>query len=189
MILLVDNYDSFTHNIVHILSGAGYGCDVVQNDALHPEDVEGYRAMIFSPGPGRPEEAGMLPELAKRYLSRMPILGVCLGHQALALATGGRLFRLPDVWHGKTSLIRHAGQGIFKDIASPMRVMRYHSLAVEADHLPKAWQVTAVSPDGVVMAMEHRDYPVYGVQFHPESVCTAQGARLLLNFARQALAA
>lgn len=181
-ILLLDNYDSFTYNIAHIIRGQGIPCDVIKNDAITLPEVAAYDGVILSPGPGKPPEAGQTMAVIDRFWDIKPILGVCLGHQALAMAAGASLYRLPEVWHGKTSGIRHDGCGVFSGTPSPLRVMRYHSLAVEPDSLPATWLVSAATDDGVIMAMRHRSKPLYGVQFHPESVLTEHGEKLLMNF-------
>jgi anthranilate synthase/aminodeoxychorismate synthase-like glutamine amidotransferase len=183
VILMIDNYDSFTYNLVQLLAGAGARVEVVRNDA---EDVEALLArrpdgVVLSPGPGRPEEAGVCLDLL-RSRARVPLLGVCLGHQALGVAFGAVVDRAPRVMHGKTSSIRHPGEELFAGVPSPFEATRYHSLEVRAETLPEELEPLAWSDDGTLMAMRHRELPYWGVQFHPESVLTAEGPRLLGNF-------
>ncbi|MGH9465402.1 MAG: anthranilate synthase component II [Thermoanaerobaculia bacterium] len=183
MILVVDNYDSFTYNLVQLLLVAGVEVEVVRNDV---EPVEALlarrpRAIVLSPGPGRPEEAGVcVPLLARR--PAVPVLGVCLGHQALAVAFGAVVERAPRLLHGKTSQVRHTGVGLFAGLPNPFEATRYHSLAVRAETLPGEIECVAWSDDDVLMAMRHRELPYWGVQFHPESVLTAAGPRLVEGF-------
>ena len=181
-VLVVDNYDSFTFNLVQYLGELGADPIVVRNDALEPAaagDMAPDR-LVISPGPGRPEDAGVSVELIRRLGNQVPTLGVCLGHQAVAVAFGGAVERAPEPRHGKTSPITHDGRGVFKDLPNPFIATRYHSLA--AVELPDALEVAARSEDGVVQAVRHRDLPVTGVQFHPESVMTTSGKQLLANF-------
>ncbi len=183
MILVVDNYDSFTYNLVQMLGGLGADLDVVRNDVetardLLARDAEG---IVLSPGPGRPEEAGVCIELL-RARSRTPLLGVCLGHQALGSAFGATVSRAKALMHGKTSEIEHRGVGLLDGLPSPFVATRYHSLAVEEGSLPPSLEPLAWSEDATLMAMRHRELPYWGVQFHPESVLTDTGPRLLRNF-------
>ena len=187
MILVVDNYDSFTYNLVQYLGELGAGMRVERNDAITVAEVERLRpdAIVLSPGPCTPAEAGICVPLIQALGPAIPILGVCLGHQAIGAAYGGTVIRAPrGVMHGKTSRIRHSGQGLFEGIPNPLEVMRYHSLVVEGESLPACLAVdaTAVDDDREVHAMHHRDYPVWGVQFHPESILTQRGKDLLSNF-------
>ncbi|MDO8503003.1 MAG: aminodeoxychorismate/anthranilate synthase component II [Gemmatimonadaceae bacterium] len=188
MILVIDNYDSFTYNLVQYLGELGADPAVRRNDEITPDEIErlGPAAIVISPGPGTPAEAGVSIEAIRQCGSSIPVLGVCLGHQAIAEAYGGRVVRAPRLMHGKTSRITHNGSGLFEGIDSPLEVMRYHSLTVEAESLPPdlealAWEVD--DPAGI-QAMKHREHPVWGVQFHPESVMTQSGKKLLYNFLR-----
>ncbi len=183
MILLLDNYDSFVHNLARYLRRLDCDTQVVRSDRI---DAEGCRrlqpqAIVVSPGPRRPEQAGCSVEVIRRLSSGIPILGVCLGHQAIGVAFGGLVLRCGPM-HGMASEINHDGTGLFQGCRSPMRVGRYHSLAIDPDHLPDELEVTAQSDDGVVMGVRHRSLPVFGVQFHPESVLTEDGMITLTNF-------
>ncbi len=185
MVLLIDNYDSFTYNLAQYLGELGARVEVRRNDAVTVEEIASLRParIVISPGPGRPEDAGISVEVVTRFGPHLPILGVCLGHQAIGLALGGRIVRAPRPMHGKTSLVEHDGQGLFAGIETPCAVGRYHSLVVADDGWPDALVVTArVVDEGTVMALRHHDWPVHGVQFHPESVLTRDGRRLLTNF-------
>jgi anthranilate synthase/aminodeoxychorismate synthase-like glutamine amidotransferase len=184
MLLLIDNYDSFTYNLAQYLGELGAEVRVERNDALTVDDVArlGPRRIVISPGPCTPNEAGISLQLIERLAGKIPILGVCLGHQAIGQAFGGRVVRAPQVMHGKTSPIAHDGSGIFRGIASPMQATRYHSLVVEPATLPPSLRVTARTDDGEIMALEHASLPVWGVQFHPESILTLDGKQLLRNF-------
>ncbi len=184
MILMVDNYDSFTWNLVQeIAQLTDEALEVVRNDA---DTVDGLlarrpRAIVVSPGPGRPEDAGVTPELVERAAG-VPLLGICLGHQALAMVHGGRIVRAPEPVHGKTSAIRHVGEGLFRGLPDPMVATRYHSLVVDRETLPEDLEVTAWTDDGLVMGLSHRQRPHHAVQFHPESYLTRDGMALLANF-------
>jgi anthranilate synthase/aminodeoxychorismate synthase-like glutamine amidotransferase len=188
MILVLDNFDSFVHNLARYLQRLGQATQVVRNDAI---DVAGVRqlrpqALVLSPGPCTPREAGCSLDLVRHLHGELPILGVCLGHQVIGEALGGRVVRAPLPMHGRTSLIQHAGQGLFAGLPSPLSVCRYHSLVVERESLPPTLQVTAQTTDGVVMALAHRGLPVHGVQFHPEAILTDGGYEMLSNFLRAA---
>ena len=184
MILVIDNYDSFTYNLVQLLAGAGAAVEVVRNDAASVDEMLGRRpaGILISPGPGRPEQAGVcLPLLARR--PRLPIFGVCLGHQAIGASFGATVGRAPAPMHGKTSLVRHLDRGLFAGLPNPFEATRYHSLEVAAESLPPEVEPVAWSEDdGVVMGIRHRELPYWGVQFHPESVLTVAGPRLVENF-------
>jgi anthranilate synthase/aminodeoxychorismate synthase-like glutamine amidotransferase len=186
MILVIDNYDSFTYNLVQYLGELGADVVVRRNDAIAVEAIGELApsAIVLSPGPCTPKEAGITVETIRRWGSRIPILGVCLGHQAIGEAYGGEVVRADRVMHGKTSQVCHDGTGIFAGLPSPMEVMRYHSLIVERGSIPPSLEITAVSQDdpSEVHAVRHREHPVYGVQFHPESVMTPHGKPLLHNF-------
>ena len=193
MIIVVDNYDSFTFNLVQYLGEFGLDVDVRRNDALTVDDVGALApdAIVISPGPCTPAEAGISIPLVRRWGSSIPILGVCLGHQAIVEAYGGKVVRAGRVMHGKTSMVLHDGTDLFAGLPSPLEVMRYHSLIAEPGTLPSQLQVTAVAQDdpSEVHAVRHREHPVWGVQFHPESVMTPRGKDLLANFLRLAAAA
>lgn len=183
-VLLVDNYDSFTYNLFQELSALGARVDVRRNDAVDAAAARRFAPthVVLSPGPGRPEESGACLELIRELGPAVPILGVCLGHQALAHALGGRVTRAPRIVHGKVSDVTHDGRGLFRGLPKRIAVARYHSLRVEERGLPKALAVTARSEDGVVMGLRHRRWPAQGVQFHPESFATEHGRRMLANF-------
>jgi anthranilate synthase/aminodeoxychorismate synthase-like glutamine amidotransferase len=184
VILVVDNYDSFTYNLVQYLGELGAELKVARNDAIELDEVERLApcAIVVSPGPGRPEDAGITLRLIQRFAPTVPLLGVCLGHQALGQAFGGRVVRAPAVMHGKTSAIHHDGRGLFRGLPKPFTATRYHSLVVERASLPAALEVSATTDDGLIMGLRHRRYPAEGVQFHPESISTTEGKRLLANF-------
>ena len=186
MLLVIDNYDSFTYNLVQYLGELGREPIVRRNDALTVEEVGSLApgAIVLSPGPCTPREAGITVPLIRRWGGQIPILGVCLGHQAIGEAYGGKVIRAGRVMHGKTSRIEHGGGGLFRDIPSPLEVMRYHSLIVERESLPPALEVLATTRDEPteIQALRHRDHPVWGVQFHPESILTQSGRQLLMNF-------
>lgn len=186
MLLFIDNYDSFVYNLSRYFVELGCETQVVRNDAISVSDVRAMapEAIVISPGPCTPTEAGISIELISKLSDTVPMLGVCLGHQAIAAAFGGRVVRAPEPIHGRSSLINHAGTGLFNNLPSPLRVGRYHSLIV-AD-LPPDLVVTAATDDGIPMAIEHRTRKLYGVQFHPESVLTQHGRVLLANFAKLA---
>jgi anthranilate synthase component II len=186
-ILVVDNYDSFVYNLVQELGELGATPVVYRNDAI---DVAGIRAaepdaVLFSPGPGRPEEAGVTLEAVTALAGTFPMLGVCLGHQAIAQAFGGVVVQAPALMHGKTSEIAHWGHGLFEGLPQPLVATRYHSLVVTPDSVPEAFTVTATAPDGVIMGLRHRALPIEGVQFHPESILTTAGPAMLANFLSQ----
>lgn len=186
-ILLVDNYDSFTFNLYQQLLTAPSNAsriivDVVRNDRLDFSLCSDYDAFVLSPGPGRPETAGQMPELVSRFFSTHPILGICLGHQALIAHFGGSIVHAPIAMHGKTSIICHSSAGLFTRAPSSMSVMRYHSLVADSSTLPCCFQINAATADGVVMAVQHKTLPLYGLQFHPESFLTSDGSILISNF-------
>jgi len=185
MILVIDNYDSFTFNLVHYLLELGPEVVVRRNDALSVADAMamGPQAILLSPGPCTPNEAGICLDLIGAAAeSRMPLFGVCLGHQALGQAFQGRVVRAPSLMHGKTSPIHHQGQSVFAGLPSPFTATRYHSLIVDRPSLPPVLEVTAETADGIIMGLQHRDLPLHGVQFHPESIATEHGHRLIANF-------
>ena len=184
MILVIDNYDSFTYNLVHYLNELGAPTLVHRNDALSVEQALGLKpeAVLLSPGPCTPDEAGICLDILSQAPADLPILGVCLGHQALGQASGGKVIRAKALMHGKTDAINHTGQGVFAGLPSPFTATRYHSLAVERESLPDVLEITAWSGDGEIMGLQRRDRPVHGVQFHPESIATEHGHDLLANF-------
>jgi anthranilate synthase component II len=184
MILLIDNYDSFTFNLVHYLGGLGAQVDVHRNDKISVDDVlaRDPDAIVLSPGPCTPNEAGICLDLIKRASTHIPIFGVCLGHQAIGQAFGGSVIRAPVPVHGKLSEIRQTGAGVFRGINGPFRATRYHSLIVDRKNLPQDIEVTAETTDRLIMGMHHRRYPVHGVQFHPESIASEHGHLILKNF-------
>lgn len=185
MLLLIDNYDSFTWNLAHRLGELGTPATVIRNDALTVDDVERMAPsrIVISPGPGRPETAGISIDVLKRFAGRVPLLGVCLGHQAIGVAFGGSVIRADVPMHGKVSPVAHDGTHLFAGLASPFEAGRYHSLVIARDHVPADFDVTAwVESDGTIMGIRHRTQPIFGVQFHPESVLTSAGHRILGNF-------
>jgi anthranilate synthase/aminodeoxychorismate synthase-like glutamine amidotransferase len=184
MLLVVDNYDSFTYNLVQYLGELGAELTVRRNDEVTPDEVEvlAPAALVLSPGPGIPAHAGITPALIRRFAGRWPILGVCLGHQAIGEVFGGRVGRAPVPIHGKTSWIHHDGRGVFTGLPNPFEATRYHSLVVHREGLPGSLEVSAWTDDGLVMGLRHRSAAVEGVQFHPESILTVSGKALLRNF-------
>ena len=183
-LLVIDNYDSFTFNLVQYLGELGAHSDVVRNDAIGAEEVgaRGAEAVVISPGPCTPREAGISVDTVRSWAGRLPILGVCLGHQSIAVAYGGRIVPAKTLMHGKTSLISHDGRGVFAGLPNPFEATRYHSLAVAPDSLGGELEVCARTDDGEIMGLRHRELPVHGVQFHPESILTGEGKNLLANF-------
>lgn len=183
-ILVIDNYDSFTYNLVQYLGELGQEIEVVRNDKATVEEIEAMKPdrIVISPGPCTPNEAGVSVEVVQRLGSKIPILGVCLGHQAIGQALGGKVVRAPVLMHGKTSQITHHGEGVFAGLPSPLTATRYHSLIIERESLPDSLKVTAESEDGTIMGVKHKEWPLEGVQFHPESVLTTTGKDMLKNF-------
>ena len=185
MVLVIDNYDSFTYNLVQYLGELGATLVVRRNDEASIDQLRGLTParVVISPGPGRPEQAGVSLEVIKEFGPRMPVLGVCLGHQAIGLAFGGDVVRAPSPIHGKTSTVEHNGHGVFAGLIASFQAGRYHSLVVDEHTLPAHLEVTArTKEDGLVMGLRHRSFPIHGVQFHPESVLTNEGRRILRNF-------
>lgn len=184
MLVVIDNYDSFTYNLAQYLAELGAEVEVRRNDQIALGDIEALRPthIVISPGPGGPESAGISVEVIRSYAGRLPILGVCLGHQCIAQAFGGRIGRASRLMHGKTSSIYHDGRGVFQGLPRPFLATRYHSLIVEKNQLPAELEVTARSEEGEIMGVRHRRWPVEGVQFHPESYATEGGKQLLANF-------
>jgi len=190
MVFVLDNYDSFTYNLVQYLGELGAEVVVRRNDQVTVAEVDAMRPerILLSPGPCTPQEAGISIELVRHFARQLPILGVCLGHQAIGAAFGGQVVRAPKLMHGKTSEVQHDGRTIFKDLPSPMTATRYHSLIVEERSLPEDLEISAYTPENggtrVIMGLRHKEFPIEGVQFHPESVLTAEGKRLIANFLR-----
>jgi anthranilate synthase component 2 len=184
MILLIDNYDSFTYNLFHFLGELGEAITVVRNDRISAADALKLRpdSIVLSPGPCDPDKAGICLELIRAAAGRVPVLGVCLGHQAIGQAFGGKIVRAPLPMHGKLSLIHHDGRSVFHGLPDAFEATRYHSLVVDRGTLPGELEITAETDDGVIMGLAHRRYPVHGVQFHPESIASAHGHALLRNF-------
>ncbi|HUU13451.1 MAG TPA: aminodeoxychorismate/anthranilate synthase component II [Terriglobia bacterium] len=186
MILVIDNYDSFTYNLVQYLGELGAEIEVRRNDQTSVEEIDRMapERIVISPGPKTPTEAGICLDLIKEFSGRRPILGVCLGHQAIGQAFGGKVIRAPEIMHGKTSNISHDGKTVFTGLPNPFPATRYHSLIVERQSLPACLEISATSPDGLIMGLRHKEMKVEGVQFHPESVLTEVGKQLLANFLR-----
>ncbi len=184
MLLLIDNYDSFTFNLVHFLGDLGVPCTVRRNDDISPGDALAMapEAIVLSPGPCTPDEAGVCLDLIAAAAGRVPVLGVCLGHQAIGQAFGGRVVRAARPMHGKLSPVRHEGTDVFTELPSPFEATRYHSLVVEPETLPPTLVPTAWTEDGSIMGLRHRDLPIFGVQFHPESIASEHGHKILANF-------
>ncbi len=181
-ILVIDNYDSFVFNIVSYLAQLGADVDVRRNDEVDIDEALTYDGILISPGPGTPEDAGVSMDLIRAAQGRVPVFGVCLGHQAIGAVYGAHVSRAPELLHGKTSQVSHAQHGVFKGLPEPFTATRYHSLAIEDDSVPDCLEVTARSESGVIMGVRHRDFDVEGVQFHPESVLTEGGYRILANW-------
>ena len=186
MIFIIDNYDSFTYNLVQYLGELGAGVRVRRNDQVTVEEIEQQSPdkILISPGPGTPNDAGVSLAVIERFAGRIPVLGVCLGHQAIGQFFGGRVVRAPVPVHGKTAEVQHDGRTIFQDLEPRLRVGRYHSLIVERETLPDCLEVSAVTPDNLIMALRYREMNIEGVQFHPESILTSGGKKLLANFLR-----
>jgi anthranilate synthase/aminodeoxychorismate synthase-like glutamine amidotransferase len=184
MLLVIDNYDSFTYNLAQYFGELRADVVVRRNDEITVDQVEklGPNRICISPGPGRPENAGVSEKIIQELGMRVPILGVCLGHQCIAQVFGGQVIRAEKPMHGKTSTIRHNNRGVFQNLAQPLEATRYHSLIVQRESLPASLEVTAETDDGEIMGLQHRQFPIHGVQFHPESILTAEGRKLLANF-------
>ena len=182
-ILVVDNYDSFVFNLVQYLQQLGAEVVVKRNDEVNAESINGFDGILLSPGPGTPEDAGACIEIVNAAIEKhKPLLGVCLGHQAIGAALGGKVSRAPELLHGKTSQVQHKNEGVFRDLKSPITATRYHSLAIETESVPSELAVTATTEDGIIMGVKHKFAPIEGVQFHPESVLTEGGHQLLANW-------
>jgi anthranilate synthase component 2 len=188
MLLMIDNYDSFTYNLVQYFGELGAEVHTVRNDALTPDEAAEMdpQGIVISPGPGTPDDAGISLALIKRFAGKIPLLGVCLGHQAIGQAFGARIVRAQRVMHGKVDRVTHNGEGVFAGLPESFEVTRYHSLVVERASLPECLAVTAHTPDGEIMALRHREFDVEGVQFHPESIATEHGHAMLANFLKRA---
>ena len=184
MLLVIDNYDSFTYNLVQYFGELGADPQVKRNDAITPDEVEKMKPqkIVISPGPGRPGEAGISMEVIRKFGGKVPILGVCLGHQCMGEVYGGKVVRAGRLMHGKTSPIQHDGKGVFQGLPNPFEATRYHSLIVEKNSVPSCLEVCAETAEGEIMGLRHREYPVHGVQFHPESILSKEGKDLLANF-------
>jgi anthranilate synthase/aminodeoxychorismate synthase-like glutamine amidotransferase len=185
-LLVIDNYDSFTYNLVQLFGEMDVDLVVKRNDEISIDEIKKLKPdrICISPGPGRPENAGISSELIREFGPRVPILGVCLGHQCMAQVFGGEVVRAEKLMHGKTSRIHHKHRGVFKDLAEPLVATRYHSLIVRRESLPDSLEITAETDDGEIMGLQHREFPIHGVQFHPESILTPEGRKLLANFLR-----
>ncbi len=184
MLLMIDNYDSFTYNLVQYLSELGEEVRVFRNDQITIPEISNLKPdhIVISPGPCTPNEAGISLKLLQEFAGKFPILGVCLGHQSIGQAFGGKVVRAPRIMHGKTSPIHHDGKGVFKNLSDPFEATRYHSLVIEPSSLPDCLEKTAWTQEGEIMGVRHKDYPIEGVQFHPESILTSEGKQLLKNF-------
>jgi anthranilate synthase component II len=188
VLILIDNYDSFTYNLVHYLGELGTPSEVIRNDKISVADVLKKKpsAIVLSPGPCTPNEAGVCLDLIQAAAGQVPILGVCLGHQAIGQSYGGKIIRAPAPMHGKLSEIHHKGQGVFQGLPERFEITRYHSLIIERETLPDCLQITAETDDGIIMGVQHREHPVHGVQFHPESIASEHGHDILANFLKLA---
>ncbi|PFH10531.1 anthranilate synthase component 2 [Collimonas sp. PA-H2] len=187
MLLMIDNYDSFTYNLVQYFGELGEDVRTFRNDEITLDEINALRPdrICLSPGPCSPKEAGICVDLLQQFAGKLPILGVCLGHQAIGEAFGGKVIRAQQVMHGKTSPINHTGVGVFKDLPNPFTVIRYHSLAIERASIPACLEITAWTEDGEIMGVRHKDYDIEGVQFHPESILSEHGHALLRNFVQR----
>ena len=184
MLLLLDNYDSFTYNIYQLFSDIGAQVEVVRSDKISIDEIRAkdYRGVIISPGPGIPQDAGISEEVIRQLGGEIPILGICLGHQAIGEVFGGRVVRAGEIVHGKASPIRHSGTGLYRDIPNPTEVARYHSLIIARESLPDVLDVTSQLDDGTIMGVRHKTLPIEGIQFHPESILTPEGRRMMQNY-------
>lgn len=187
MLLLLDNYDSFTYNVYQLLCDLGAEVEVIRNDKITPAEVEqrGYEAIVISPGPGVPKDAGITEELIDYMKGKVPILGICLGHQAIGEVFGGQVVRAGEIVHGKTSPLKHTGEGLYEGLPQDMEIGRYHSLIVDRDTLPDCLEITSQLASGMIMGIRHKEYPIEGIQFHPESILTPEGPKLMRNFLKQ----
>ena len=187
MILLLDNYDSFTYNIYQLLSELGTEVEVIRHDCITVEEIRqrGYEALVISPGPGVPKEAGISEDAIRQLGAELPILGICLGHQAIGEVYGGKVVRAGAIVHGKSSALHHDGRGLYEGLPQNTPVARYHSLIVERESLPDCLEVASELEDGTIMGLRHKEYPVEGIQFHPESILTPEGHKMLANFLKR----
>lgn len=187
MVLIIDNYDSFTYNLVHLVAEHTNDYKVIRNDAMTVEEVKELNPdkILISPGPGRPDEAGITEQLIRELGETTPILGVCLGHQAIGEVFGGKVIHAPKLMHGKTSKVHHDSKSVFKNVPEPFTATRYHSLVLDPDKIPDVLQITARSDDDVIMGLRHKDYPIEGIQFHPESILTTEGPKIIENWLKQ----
>ncbi len=187
MILLIDNYDSFTYNVYQLLSELGAQVEVFRNDMIKTEQIDPkrYEAIAISPGPGLPKDAGITEEIIEKFKNKLPILGICLGHQAIGEVFGGKIIRAKEIVHGKTSPLKHNGKGIFKNLPQNIEIGRYHSLIIERETLPDCLEITCELFDGTIMGVRHKNFDVEGIQFHPESILTADGRVMMENFLSQ----
>lgn len=184
MILIIDNYDSFTYNLYQYVGEVYKDIKVLRNNEFTIDGLKKLplKGIFISPGPGRPENAGLCIEVIKAFEGVIPIMGICLGHQAIGYAYGGKIIGAPEIMHGKTSIINHNSQGVFEDLKDKLKIMRYHSLIIERDNLPKELMVTAETVEGLIMGIKHKRFPIYGLQFHPESIFTEEGKSMIKNF-------
>lgn len=184
MVLVIDNYDSFTYNLVQMVGKMTYTIRVIRNNDMTINEISALapRGIILSPGPGRPDDAGVTVEVVQKLGSRIPLLGVCLGHQAIGVAFGASVAHAPSIMHGRTSLVNHLGETILRGIPNPLNAGRYHSLVISKDNFPEALIITARTPEDVIMGVRHRTYPIEGIQFHPESILTQDGEQILHNW-------
>ena len=187
MILLLDNYDSFTYNIYQLLSELGTEVEVIRHDCITVEEIRqrGYEALVISPGPGVPKEAGISEDAIRQLGAELPILGICLGHQAIGEVYGGKVVRAGAIVHGKSSALHHDGRGLYEGLPQNTPVARYHSLIVERESLPDCLEISSELEDGTIMGLRHKEYPVEGIQFHPESILTPEGHKMLANFLKR----
>ncbi|MFN7097527.1 MAG: anthranilate synthase component II [Gammaproteobacteria bacterium] len=187
MILIIDNYDSFTYNLYQCIAQYTSDVEIVRNDKITVDEIRKKQptAIILSPGPGRPEDAGICIQVIKTLGKNIPILGVCLGHQAITMAFGGKVIQAPEIVHGKADAISHNQQGIYQHLPQPFNAGRYHSLIADKNSFPEVLEIEAESADGLIMGLKHKTFPIYGVQFHPESILTPQGSQLLKTFCLQ----
>jgi anthranilate synthase component 2 len=187
MLLLLDNYDSFTYNVYQLLSELGAEVEVVRNDKITPAEIEkkAYQGIILSPGPGIPKDAGITEEVIRTLKGKVPMLGICLGHQAIGEVFGAKIVRAGEIVHGKTSLLKHCGQGLYQGLPQDIPVGRYHSLIIDRKGLPDCLAVTSELSDGTIMGIRHKEYPVEGIQFHPESILTPSGRQMMENFLQE----
>lgn len=184
MLLLLDNYDSFTYNIYQMLRNLGAEIEVIRNDKTSVKEIrsKNYKGIIISPGPGLPKDAGITEEVIRELGGRLPILGICLGHQAIGEVFGGKVIRTDEIVHGKASPIRHHGTGLYRNISSDTQVARYHSLIIERENLPEVLEITSELDDGMIMGVRHKTLPIEGIQFHPESILTPEGRTMMANY-------